>query len=78
MALSIAAKYISTLNDYEFLQLLKDTEMITDDQEKSLTRKYKDISDLKGEAYLGKQWKKIKEAQKKATHSVEDATQEQK
>lgn len=77
MALSVAAKYISTLNDHEFLQLLIDTEMITNDQEKSLTRKYKDIPNLKEEACLGKQWKKISEAQKEATHR-EDATQEQK
>ncbi len=78
MALSVAAKYISTLNDHEFLQLLIDTEMINDDQEKSLTRKYKDIPDLKGEAYVAKRWKEISKAQKEATHGVKDTTQEQK
>lgn len=78
IALSVAAKYISTLNDHEFLQLLKDTQMITDEQEKSLTRKYKDIPNLKEEAYVAKRWKEISKAQKEATHDVEDTTQEQK
>lgn len=67
IALSIAAKYISTLNDHEFIQLLQDTEQITPEQYQSLTRKYKDIPNLKQEAYTGKNWKEIKEAQKQAT-----------
>lgn len=78
IALSVAAKYISTLNDHEFLQLLKDTQIITGEQEKSLIRKYKDISNLKEEAYVAKRWKEISKAQKEATHNVEDTTQEQK
>ena len=53
MAISIAAKYISTLSDHEFLQLLKSTEIVTKEQEESLTRKYKDV-DLNKEKYVRK------------------------
>lgn len=67
MAISIAAKYISTLNDHEFIQLLLDTEQITEEEYKSLTRKYKDIADLKGEVFEQKAWKEISKAQKEAT-----------
>lgn len=72
MALFIAAKYISTLNDHEFIQLLQDTEQITPEQYQSLTRKYKDIPNLKEEAYAGKKWKEIREAQKQATIQGEE------
>lgn len=67
MALSMAAKYISTLNDHEFIQLLLDTDQIIEEQYQSLTRKYKDIEDLKGEVFEQKAWKEISKAQKDAT-----------
>lgn len=67
MAISIAAKYISTLNDHEFIQLLLDAKEITQEQYISLTRKYKDIADLKGEVFEQKAWKEISKAQKEAT-----------
>ncbi len=39
MALSMAAKYISTLNDHEFIQLLQDTELIDDEQYREFDKK---------------------------------------
>lgn len=66
LALQIATKYISTLNDREFIQTLQDTGEITEEQYQSLTRKYKDIKDLKKEAYIAKRWKEISKAQKEA------------
>lgn len=78
IAMMISANYISTLNDMEFMKLLQDTEIINDEQYKRLTRKYKDIPDLKAEVYDPKNWKEISEAQKEAIYSVEDITQEQK
>ncbi len=65
IALSIAVKYISTLNDHEFIQLLIDENLIDDEQYQSLTRKYKDIN-LKEEVYVAEKWKEIKEGQKSA------------
>ncbi len=66
LALQVATKYISTLNDREFIQTLQDTGEITEEQYQSLTRKYKDIKDLKKEAYMAKRWKEISKAQKEA------------
>lgn len=71
IAMSIAAKYISSLNDHEFIQLLLDYEFITENQHKSLVRKYKDIPNLKQEVYIQKNWKKISGEQKKITQHQE-------
>ena len=67
IAMMIAANYISSLNDMEFMKLIQDTEIINDEQYKSLTRKYKDIPDLKAEVYDQKNWKEISTMQKEAT-----------
>lgn len=67
IAMMISANYLATLNDPEFMKLLQDTKMINDEQYKSLTRKYKDISDLKTEVYDQKNWKEISTMQKEAT-----------
>lgn len=67
IAIGIAAHYVSTLNDHEFITLLQDAKLITEEQYKSLTRKYKDISDLKKEVYVAKRWKEISKTQKEAT-----------
>lgn len=77
MALSMAAKYISTLNDHEFIQLLQDTELIDDEKYQSLTRKYKDV-DLKKEVYVANKWKEIKEGQKSMTVEEDTKNPEQK
>ena len=63
----MAGKYIASLNDSEFLQLLKEEKLITEEQEESLTRKYKDIDDLQGEVYIQKDWKSISKSQKEKT-----------
>lgn len=67
IAMMISANYISSLNDMEFMKLLQDTEIINDEQYKSLTRKYKDIEDLDAEVYDQKNWKEISTMQKEAT-----------
>ena len=67
IAMMISANYISSLNDMEFMKLIQDTEIINDEQYKSLTRKYKDIPDLKAEVYDQKNWKEISTMQKEAT-----------
>ena len=66
IAIMIGARYIATLNDIEFIQLLQDTDLINEEQYNSLTRKYKDIKDLKGEVYVQSTWKGITTMQKKA------------
>ena len=63
----MAGKYIASLNDSEFLQLLKKEELISQEQAGSLTRKYKDIEDLQDEVYIQSNWKSIAEAQEKST-----------
>lgn len=65
MALELGAKYMATLNDIEFMDLLRETKMIDDTQYTSLTRKYKDI-DLKKEVYIQKNWKSIQKEQAEA------------
>lgn len=67
IAMMIAANYISSLNDMEFMKLIQDTQIINDEQYKSLTRKYKDIPHLKAEVYDQKNWKEISTMQKEAT-----------
>ena len=66
IAMMVGARYIATLNDIEFIQLLQDTGLINEDQYKSLTRKYKSIKDLKGEVYVQSTWKGITTMQKNA------------
>lgn len=70
ISMEFGAKYISTLNDIEFMQLLLDTQIIDTQQFKSLTRKYKDINLLE-EVYVQENWKKITKAQE---DSLEDQT----
>ena len=62
IALEMGAKYLSTLNDIEFMELLRQTGTIDETQYASLTRKYKDI-DLKKEAYVQENWKSIAKEQ---------------
>lgn len=65
MAFEFATKYLASLSDTEFMDLLKATEKITQKQEKSLTRKYKEI-DLQEEYMTHGQWDAISEAQSQA------------
>lgn len=68
-ALEFGAEYLSTLNDFDFFNLLVAQKIITEEQKKSLTRQYKDIGieGLKEEACKGSDWEKIAEGQRKAT-----------
>lgn len=67
VAMIIGARYLATLNDIEFIELLQDTALINEEQYKSLTRKYKDIPNLKSEVYMQSNWKEIATLQKNAT-----------
>lgn len=62
-ALEFGAKYLATLNDIEFMELLRAKGFVNDQQFASLTRKYKDIKDLHGESEMQDNWKKISKAQ---------------
>lgn len=71
LSIALATKYISTLNDSEFIQLLQDTNIITEEQKASLTRKYRDIDNLQNERYIHEKWKKIQKEQSDASKIVE-------
>ena len=55
IALELGRKYLATLDDFEFIQLLVDTNLITEEQYKSLTRKYKDF-DFRKEQDMQANW----------------------
>ncbi len=55
IALELGRKYLATLDDFEFIQLLVNTNLITDEQHKSLTRKYKDF-DFRKEQDMQANW----------------------
>ena len=63
----MAGKYIASLNDSEFLELLKTEGLISQEQSESLTRKYRDIEDLQDEVYVQSNWKTVAKAQKDHT-----------
>lgn len=67
IAIMIGAKYLATLNDTEFIRLLQETQIINDEQYKSLTRKYKDIPNLDDEVSEHENFKEISTMLKQAT-----------
>ncbi len=71
-ALLIAAQYIANLSDHEFINLLKDTQEISEEQYQSLTRKYKDIPNLHETAYSSKIWRQIQKIQKDMIEDVQE------
>lgn len=73
LALEFGAKYIASLNDFEFFKLLQDTGIITEKQASSLTRKYKDIGieGLKQEVHETIEFRQIADEQKQATAQIE-------
>ena len=79
LSLEFGARYLATLNDFEFFNLLKETELITDGQAESLTRKYRDIGreGLKKEVYVQEQFGTIMKAQKEDTEKLEHTTQKE-
>lgn len=72
MALEFGAEYLSTLSDFEFLNLLLEQGIITEEQRKSLTRTYREIGrdGLIEERYRPKEWKAIASAQKRSTDEM--------
>ena len=70
IALEIAAQFIATLSDSEFMELLKEEKLINDSQYKSLTRKYKDI-DIKKESQIQSNWIPIEKAQENVAKGEE-------
>ncbi len=70
IALELGAKYLASLNDFEFMDLLIKTDTIDEIQYNSLTRKYKDI-DLKKEVYIQPNWKEIEKEQEEAVEQEE-------
>ena len=75
IATMIGAKYLSTLNDSEFIGLLVDTEIINEEQYRSLTRKYRDIPNLEEEASEHENFKEINNMQKEATKNNKESMQ---
>lgn len=67
LCLEFSTKYLASLSDTEFMDLLKNTGKVSEEQEKSLTRKYKDI-DLEREYMTHSQWDKISTDQSLATN----------
>ena len=67
------------MNDFEFFNLLKDTGLITKEQEESLTRKYKDIGQegLKREIYVQKEFDTIIKSQAKETEKISSTSKKQ-
>lgn len=72
MRLEFGAEYLSTLSDFEFLNLLISQGIITEEQRKSLTRTYREIGrdGLIKEQYRPKEWQEIA-AQKKSTEEMQ-------
>lgn len=63
LAMEYGAKYLASLNDIEFMDLLQKTELAFGEvKTKRLTRKYHEI-DLKKEVYVQSNWKTITKAQ---------------
>ncbi len=66
MALEMGRKYLATLDDFEFLQLLVETQLINQEQYQSLTRKYKDF-DFRKEQCIQANWIAISKLKEEAT-----------
>lgn len=72
MALEFGAEYLSTLSDIEFLNLLSEQKIITDEKRTSLTRTYKSIGreGLIKECARMDEWKKISKEQEEGTKNI--------
>lgn len=64
VAKNIGAQYIGSINDEQFLKLIKDAKLITEEQAKSLTRPYSSF-DFRAEAAQNTAWLDTKEKNKK-------------
>ncbi len=74
MALEFGAEYLSTLSDFEFLDLIKAQGLVSDAQMQSLRRTYKQIGreGLIKERYRPKEWKAISSSQMEETRQMEE------
>lgn len=75
LALEYGARYLSTLNDSEFFDLVIKAGLINDEKKASLTRKYNEI-DLKEEAKPHKQTNKIRKEQEATIRGMQDVMKE--
>ena len=67
----MAGKYIASLNDSEFMALIEKEGIISPKEKESLTRKYREIPDLKGQVYIQSAWKDVTKLQRRATRTEE-------
>lgn len=72
MALEFGAEYISTLGDFEFLNLLEANKLITEEQKRSLTRTYRQIGreGLIEQRYIQREWQKRQAKQAEDTAKI--------
>ena len=72
VALEYGARYISTLNDIEFFDLIRNTGLINDEQARSLRRTYREIGPegLRREVHETKEFKAISEEQARGTEKM--------
>lgn len=68
IALEIASQYIATLSDSEFMESLREENLIDDEKYESLTRKYKDI-DIRAESKMQSSWVSIQQLHKDAAEN---------
>jgi len=75
LALEFGAKYIATLNDIEFFDLLKQTGIVNEEQAKSLTRTYREIGKerLQREKYEAPEWVSLSKEQIEETAKIGQA-----
>lgn len=64
MGLELGAQYISSLNDREFMQTIRDTKLVNQKEYESLTRKYNQI-DIDQEVGVQSNWKEIRQDMEK-------------
>ena len=72
LSYEIGARYLSTLDDKQFLQTLLDFAIIDSEKLSSLTKKYREfgVEELRKRVYQDPNWAKVEKAQKQATEQA--------
>lgn len=72
LSYEIGARYLSTLDDKQFLQTLLDFAIIDSEKLASLTKKYREfgVEELRKRVYKDPNWAKVEKAQKQATEQA--------
>ena len=72
LSYEIGARYLSTLDDKQFLQTLLDFAIIDSEKLSSLTKKYREfgVEELRKRVYKDPNWAKVEKAQKQATEQA--------